>query len=117
MLVMGWVNYVLIPKYKIAFVVDRGTDELPERLEKSLDDLRNDFPYLDDDKKVSKLTVGDLMNLLRVYDRCIWIAETSVAHFLLYFLKKYRINFEIKSEFDVKEKDLKKKGWIIVDTF
>jgi len=113
---MGWVNYVLVKKYKIAFVVDRSTDELDGYFEKALDWLRDDErARIDEEKKLKDVSVRDFAVLFNTYEKAVALEGASSAMFLLYFLKKYGVEFEIQSEFNVDEEKLRKAGWVIVD--
>jgi len=110
---MGWVNYVLVKKYKIAFVVDRSTDELDGYFEKALDWLRDDErARIDEEKKLKDVSVRDFAVLFNTYEKAVALEGASSAMFLLYFLKKYGVEFEIQSEFNVDEEKLRKAGWV-----
>jgi len=98
---MGWSNYLIIPKWKIIIEIPRHVDELYEAKENALDWLIDHYYSDIESKKINELTIDDLSELYNVFDSARYLAESDSSEFLLYFLKKNNIEFEIKSEFDI----------------
>lgn len=114
---MGWVNYVLLPKFKVAIVVHRSVEELEDYIEKALDYLTGeDVGEVDIDKEFGRLTARDFKELITVYEEATKLQYANPATLLLYFLKKYEIEYEVKSEFEIDENRLESEGWVIVDS-
>ena len=112
---MGWINYLIIPSWKIAIEMTRHVDELEDYIEEALDEIleMEDIEYMDE-VKVKDLTISDLAELYnshQILSKLVTIDDAIV--FLLYFLKKRGIEYEIVSEFEFDKN--KYKGFKIVE--
>jgi hypothetical protein len=115
---MGWVNYLLIPQWKLAIVVSRHNNEIPEYFEEALDELvkpqKLDMGEIIE-KKFNELNMREMNFITRLADLASCLEETDYELFLLYWIKKRGIKYEIKSEFDVKAEYLKKDGYRVIE--
>jgi len=116
---MGWSNYIIIKELKLIIEISRHDDELENYIEKSIDFLINDnCSYSDnietDEIKVSNLTLKDLSILVTQYNNTIILKDLNYDKMFLYWLKHRKLDYEIKSEFDINLDEYKKEGYQIV---
>ena len=96
---MGYVNYIVIPKYKIAFVVSRNIDEYFEyELSYGEDELFVDFH-----DEIKNFKLNDLYNLMSYYKKVPRINYGGEA--LLVYVKSLNTPYEVISEYNFEEKD------------
>jgi len=99
---MGWSNYVIIPKLKLAIEISRYADRenlYEEELEELLKEVDNfNFEILD--KKPQELTLNDLSSLVSLARKSIILEEICIDYFLLWWLELRGVKHEVISEFE-----------------
>ena len=109
---MGWSNYVVIPKWKIAFEIRRQVDEDDNyNYWGELIETRKTASEEEFDKKIKDLTIRDVSKLMDVFDKSSFVTWVESDEFLLWFLKANGIEYEIINEFEFKKK---KEGYKIL---
>lgn len=99
---MGWVNYIIVPDWKMKFVVTRSFEEDEELFEK-INNLSLTQEALHDcealDKQIKSLTMGDVRTVIDCAKSInpIYFDEFPASGLIL-FLKSRKIDFEIISE-------------------
>ncbi len=114
---MGWINFIIIPSFKVAIETSRNINEIYDHEIKALDYLTDEERYDDDDMsdvKLSNLTIKMLSKLVMSYEQSINLAGFESDKFLLYWLTTRNISFDIKSEYNVKRDELREQGYNII---
>ncbi len=114
---MGWINFIIIPSFKVAIETSRNINEIYDHEIKALDYLTDEERYDDDDMsdvKLSNLTIKMLSKLVMSYEQSINLVGFESDKFLLYWLKMKGISFDIKSEYNVKRDELREQGYNII---
>lgn len=123
---MGWTNFIIVPKLKLVIEISRHIDEIDDYQVKALNYLTDEERYENDDnyienKNIKSISVKDLTKLFSTYEQANNLAGMEPDKFFLYWLRNKKIDYEIKSEFQVNEnKDLEKyknDGWTILRMF
>lgn len=108
---MGWVNYVIIKKWKIMFEISRHVSDLDEDAEEEIKKLWNEsesyYNKIDKvrNKKISDIRVCDIQVLSSFSESYVKISTIDSDNFLLYWLKSKEIDYEILSEHDERIKE------------
>lgn len=114
---MGWSNYVIIPKLKVAIEISRYADRenlYMEELEDLLNEVDNfNFEILD--KKPQELTLGDLTSLVSLAKKSIVLEEICIDYFLLWWLELRGIKHEVISEFVFDKKKEEFKDYMVIE--
>ena len=116
---MGWTNYIIIPKWKLAIEVPRSVEDLEsyerEAIEKLLSfcDEVDVFEILE--KKYKDITLSDLRVMLNGLKILSNFESMNVESLLLYYLEVGKIEYEVVSEFDFEKRNLK--GFTIIRMF
>lgn len=111
---MGWTNFIIIPKLKLVIEISRHINELDDYQKKAIDYLIDEERYEDGDeyienKNIKNISIKDLTRLFNTYEQANSIAGMEPDKLFLYWLKNKNIDYEIKSEFEVREnKELEK---------
>lgn len=117
---MGWSNYLILPKLKLAIEISRHTEELEEyrryALEEAIGEESIDLDEMDQ-VKLTEITLKDLTVLYTAYDRMQRIAGMEYDKLLLFWLEHRDIDYEVKSEHQVNIDEYKKKGYKIIRIF
>jgi len=116
---MGWINFIVIPKWKALIPVTRYADELPEYLKKTLDELIYGEEYAYDlmDTNVKDLDLHTLQVLLNDHDTVEKLKSVLDADvFLLYWLETNKIQYKIISEYEYTENKKQYKDYKILPT-
>lgn len=113
---MGWTNYIIIPKLKIAVQVSRWVDGDNETLYNAIDKLidhvfNHDLLF----ESYKDLTLGYLSELIQVYDLARNFEDISINEFFVYWLKKRNIDFEIKTSNEISAEQLRRKGYKVIE--
>ena len=113
---MGWTNYIIIPKLKIAVQVSRWVDDDNEDLYNAIDKLidhvfNHDLLF----ESYKDLTLGYLSELIQVYDLARNFEDISINEFFVYWLKKRNIDFEIKTSNEISAEQLRRKGYKVIE--
>lgn len=107
---MGWSNYIIIDDFKLIVEISRDVDNIANyevnALTKLIDAYQDDNIVTDNgidmqDIKISDMTIGNLTTLYNVYKNANDICEMQIDKFLLYWLKHRKINYNIKSEYNI----------------
>lgn len=97
---------MVIPKWKVLIEISRYVDEIEEWEEKSLKSGETEWPEVGE-VKITDMTLSQLNTLMSAYQVAIHVPY-EIDSFLLYWLKRLGIEYEVISEFDLeKRKDLK----------
>ena len=115
---MGWVNYIVIPKFKMIIETSRYVDE------DSLDFIENAYTKLlnvledfnsellhENLQSIDLSDFADMITITRQAD--IIFSDFHIDYLLLLWLKKKGIEFEIISEFEYEKQKSKYKNYII----
>lgn len=107
---MGWSNYIIIDDFKLIVEISRDVDNIANyevnALTKLIDAYQDDNIVTDNDIdmqdiKISDMTIGNLTTLYIIYKNANDICEMQIDKFLLYWLKHRKINYNIKSEYNI----------------
>jgi len=116
---MGWLNYIVVPKWKVMFEISRHVDELPEHIKKAAEKLYDEeFEELYEiqETKFSDLTAGDFAKVMEAVDIVTSLSSiTDPAIFLLIFLHLRGMKYEIISEFEFEERKEEFKNFKILE--
>lgn len=115
---MGWINFIIIPNFKVAIETSRNINEINDYEIKALNYLIDEERYNDEDignVNLKSLTVKMLSTLFNSYKQSSNLAGFESDKFLLYWLTTRNISFEIKSEHSADKDELKKDGYIIIE--
>lgn len=108
---MGCSDFIVVPKLKIVL---RVSSRLDKEDVKYIDKFLNQCEDFDDeisDKKYRDLTLKDLSKLINLTDSTWVFKEIYTDIFLVYWLDKNEIEYEIKHENDIDEESMKEKGY------
>ena len=124
---MGWSNYVVIPKLKLAIEVSREIDEgdnyeYEDQAEKFFDITKfimEEVSFECFEKPLHEITLEDLTDVLRIAKES---ADTLMYLYhldklLIYWLISRNIKFEIISEFQFNERKDEFKDFKIIEQF
>lgn len=115
---MGWINFIIIPSFKVAIETSRNINEISDYEIKALNYLTDEERYSDDDigdVKLNTLTVKMLSTLFKSYEQSSNLAGFESDKFLLYWLMIRNIEFDIKLEYNVKRDELRNQGYTIIE--
>ena len=68
-----------------------------------------------EDRKLSKLSVSDLTALYNAYKNSSMLKDIDTDKLLMFWLTFRKIEYSIKSEFNVNLEDLKKENYLIIN--
>lgn len=122
---MGWSNYIIIQKLKWLIEISRNVEDLAEYEETAIkiaiDEDNLDNSSIDEDRivdmgdvEINKITIRDLAELYKRYDIIQSLSGMDDDKLLLFWLKNREIEFDIKSEFNIKLDDFEKEGYLIL---
>ena len=124
---MGWTNFIIIPKLKLIVETSRQIDEIPDYQKNALDFLTDEEriyeieKYDIKNKIVKNISIEDISQLFSIYEQANNIVGMESDKFLLYWLETKGIEYEIKSEFQIKENNklesYKNEGYTILRMF
>ncbi len=124
---MGWTNFIIIPKLKLIIETSRQIDEIPDYQKNALNFLTDEEriyeieEYDIENKYTKDLTVKDLTQIFSVYEQANNISGMESDKFFLYWLETKGIDYEIESEFVIKENNklesYKNDGYTILRMF
>jgi len=101
---MGWINYIVVPQWKVKIQVNRETDSLSEHVEKSLETLADGLEELDiyeiKQKKLTDLTAGDFEVLMKCGEICSSLEQFDLGQLMLFWLNRNDAEYVIVSEHD-----------------
>lgn len=115
---MGWSNYIIIPKMKLAIEVSRSVEELDcfkvRAIKKAMDFCTTfDFDVCEIlEKKYKNLTLADLnvmMNGLKILKD---FQDMCAGDLFLYYLEEEDIDYKVVSEHEFEKKKLE--GYTII---
>jgi len=115
---MGWINFIIIPSFKVAIETSRNINEISDYEIKALNYLTDEERYSDDDiddVKLRDLSVKILSTLFKSYEQSINLAGFESDKFLLYWLTIKNIKFDIKSEHNVNRDELRQQEYSIIE--
>lgn len=110
---MGWTNFVIIPKLKLAVEISRSIDELDEWEEESIEKALYFYEEEIPNKKITGLTFDDAKILGEAVKILNNIPEDRDVLFL-FWLKKRNVEYEIISEMKLEEEKEKYKNYTFV---
>jgi len=124
---MGWTNFIIIPKLKLIVETSRQIDEIPDYQKNALDFLTDEEriyeieKYDIKNKIVKNISIEDISQLFSIYEQANNIVGMESDKFLLYWLETKGIEYEIKSESQIKENNklesYKNEGYTILRMF
>jgi len=114
---MGWINYVILPKQKLAIVISRHVNDIEEYEKDAFRKIiGNELdPFEDSDIKVKDITVKELCKIYSAYETMSTLSGLEGDKFLLFWLVNKGIEFEIKSEHNVDIEECKRNGYHIIE--
>jgi hypothetical protein len=115
---MGWVNYIVIEKLKLAIEISRSVEEISEWETKAIDYLTDEERYDDNEAgqvELSKINIDTLTNIYNTYSKASSMAGMYPDKFLLYWLDSRGIEYEVISEYTKNREALISEGYTIVD--
>jgi len=115
---MGWVNFIVVPKLKLAVETSRHLDELHDfRIEAMEKLFKDEEESLLDmlEKKYSDLTLEDLNNLINMAKITDKLMDIELDELLLLWLHFKDIKYEIVSEYNFDKEKAKKEGYVIIE--
>ena len=119
---MGWSNYIIVDNLKIVVETNREVEDIETYREDALDKTINadEDIYIDENifdienLKISEMTVGHLSILHDAFNDISSIYGMHIDKFLLFWLKKKDIKFEVKSENSVNVQEYIDNGYIVL---
>jgi len=114
---MGWVNYIVIPRFKIAIVVSRYLNEAPDvelfkRLLDVVDEFNTDALY----EPVNELKVTDLLDMGTIAKYTVNLfTGFDIDALLLMWLELVKVDYELISEFEFNERKDEFKDYQVID--
>ena len=119
---MGWSNYIIVDSLKIVVETNREVQDIEMYREDALNkiiDIEEDT-YIDDNIfdinniKISELSIGHLSILCNAFEDMSNIYGMHIDKFLLFWLKKKDIKFEVESENSVNVQEYIDNGYIVL---
>jgi hypothetical protein len=94
---MGWINYAVVPKWRLAFPISRHAHFIDDDIDRYIDALLE----FDDNKQAletafQEVTVAQMMELSEVAEAATMV--DSMDELLLYWLRKSRLAFFVLTE-------------------
>lgn len=115
---MGWTNFVIVDRLKLAIEISRHIHDLEDYEEESLNYVTEEKDIIDvSDIKFTSLSLKDLASLVTISDKVGSINGFEIDKLMLYWLKSRGIEYEIESEHDVDINELKERGYTIKRLF
>ena len=114
---MGWTNFIIIPDWKLVIEAHRSVENLEDYIKEALDKLINNNVDIDidlSDLKVNDITVKDLCGLASAHDNASSLYGLDTDKLFLYWLESKDIEYEIKSEFNIKLEEYTNNGYKII---
>ena len=102
---MGWSNFIILPKQKLAIEISRYVDKeelCKEEIEEFLKTV-NEFDYEIFEKEYQKLTISDLADLIDLTEKAIIFKDIYSDNFLIWYLELTGKKYEIITEFEFEE--------------
>lgn len=112
---MGWSNFIIIEKWKMAIETNRSVNELEDYIKDAIDKMTDTEIDIDiSDLKVSDITVKDLCALVSAYDNASTLYQLDSDKLFLYWLESRNIEYEIKSEHQINIEQYKENGYDVI---
>ena len=120
---MGWVNYIVVDKWKMKFDISRyvqadDLDEIKKRLKK-IDEIYEELPedaFEENHKNISLERFIQYMDLAKTTRELkIWSDCYLLEFMFMLFLKDRHVDCRVISEFDLDKKDEPAKKYVSVD--
>ena len=119
---MGWSNYIIIDSLKIVVETNREVGDIEMYREEALDKIINteEDTYINDkildieNVKISELSIGHISILHDAFNDISSIYGMHIDKFLLFWLKKKGIKFEVESENSINIQEYKDNGYIVL---
>lgn len=114
---MGWTNFIIIEKWKMLIESNRSVEELEDYIKEALEKIISDNTDIDistSDLKISDVTVKDLCLLASAYENASALYGLEIDKLFLYWLENRDIEYEIKSEYNIKIEEYENKGYNII---
>jgi len=113
---MGWSNFIILPKQKLAIEISRYVDKeelCKEEIEEFLKTV-NEFDYEIFEKEYQKLTISDLADLIDLTEKAIIFKDIYSDNFLIWYLELTGKKYEIITEFEFEERENEFKEYKVI---